>query len=80
MMIHNTKPGFNNMWQDIKETATFFFYLASIAALAVMIWFLGLVFAIPVIIYIGWKIIQIRKELKQMEQTDEHEETNDTRN
>ena len=68
------------MWQNLKDTTTIIFYLASTCALAVMIWFLGLVFAIPVIIYIGWKIIQIRKEIKQLEQTDEHEETKYTRN
>ena len=68
------------MWQNIKETTSVIFYLTGIGVIACMIWFMGMVFAIPVIIYVGWKILQIRKEVKQMEQKDEHSQTNNTRN
>jgi len=68
------------MWDKIKTVSEILFWAMSAIIIAIMCYVIGLALIIPVILYIAYKIYQIRQEVKSMEQPDEHTKVNYTKN
>ena len=55
------------MWETIKDYALAAFYVASAFILVVLVFMMGLLVMIPVLIYGTYKVLQIRREIKEHE-------------
>jgi len=67
------------MFNKLKDISTIAFYTIGGAVLAMLIWMMGVIIIIPAIMYGGYKILQIRRSVRQQQEQyhDEHEDIAD---